>query len=122
MADLDAQPREYLTELGRESWRRRQEQERRRLERLAETRQESERAHTEWERLREQYRDNEPVQRVLDGHEPSLDEGGGWAIRMPVIWCEVCGFTDETGERWGTWPCWTYETLVGAATEDDADD
>jgi hypothetical protein len=115
-------PTDGLTEKGREAWRRREEQEQRRRTRLAGCKQEFERAHAEWERLREHYRDNEPVRAVLHGHEPSLDEGGGWAIRMPVIWCDVCGFTDETGEQWGTWPCWTYETLSGLAAAEGSDD
>lgn len=108
----DEQPPAWLTEKGRESWRRRRELEQRRLARLEELKPEYEHAHEAWERLREHYRGNKAADAVLDGHEPQLYEGGGWAIHSPAIFCDACGVHEE-GSWSGLWPCWTYETLAG---------
>lgn len=115
-----SEPPDHLTEQGRESWRRRQRLEQQRLERLAVLKVKFEQAHAEWVRLREHYRANEPAYEVLGGHEPRLDSGGGWAIRMPGVYCEACEFQAEDGEKWGGWPCWTYELLAGLAADDTA--
>ena len=105
------QPPAHLSEKGREAWSRRRDLETRHATLLADRKQEHQRAHGQWERLREHYRDNEPVCELLDGHEPQLDEGGGWTVRSPVVMCGVDGFRSEGGEWFGLWPCWTYETL-----------
>jgi hypothetical protein len=116
------QPPVGLTPLGVEQWHRRRRQEEHRQALLVERTAEYERAHREWEQLREHYRDNEPVNEVLCGHEPQLSEGAGWEIRSPVVFCDVDGYRADSGEWFGLWPCWTFELLNDrAAAEGDGD-